>query len=308
VKSAVGAAFKPAAITSRGLSRLTPDWKKAVSAEKFRVRDLGELIQCLGKLPGTSSKSTFVKRNANRRPSSNTGSSSDSVVRRRKARRQTSLRRQVKKRLDAQFDATIVAKAAGSTLLEEMAVTGKITRQYNEELRQFMQSAPTADLRLVSENVMGGKWAVFCARSFLTGHHPDRGLKLIAALMHRLPAYGKHGNEKPPRVWPGLRGWLEEACTRPLAQGRALQGLGKDRHGSGGLGTVRDGDALAVVGHDSPQPEQFVNPPPGLPCGIIRTRIKLLDLIGSRLPRAEREQDEEVRLIDSPSTHRGSSS
>ena len=206
-KASAVAGAKSTPTGRRELSRPRPNWEKAISAEKRQVLSLEELIRSLGTLPDTLSKSTFVKKGVKRGPSSSTGSSSESVVRGGKIQRQRNLRRRVKRRLDAHLDAAIAAKALGSTLLEERAVTEQVTKQYNEELRQFMRSANITDLRTVPENEMDEKLAVFFELSFFTGHQPNRGSKLIAALMHRLPDYGRNGNKKLPRAWRALRGW-----------------------------------------------------------------------------------------------------
>ena len=122
--------------------------------------------------------------------------------------------RRVKRRLDAYLDAAIEARQKGTTMLEDKAVTTRVARQYDEELKQFTQKASISSLAGLGEDELDSKLADYFERSFFEGNQPSQGGKLVAALMHRLPAYGKNGTRKIPRAWRALRGWKKLCPAR----------------------------------------------------------------------------------------------
>eukprot|EP00973_Karenia_brevis_P023630 3255947-Karenia_brevis.AAC.1 len=56
--------------------------------------------------------------------------------------------------------------------------------------------------------------AKLMTRQFFKGHHSAWGEKLLAAVIWRLPIYGKHGRHRLPRAAQALKGWRRRCPAR----------------------------------------------------------------------------------------------
>jgi len=106
------------------------------------------------------------------------------------------------------------AKRRGTSLLEEQAITPATTAQYRDEVEQLKKDGgpdPAKD----SPVVLDAGIVQHFENLFFKGMQPARGMKLLGAVMHFWPQYGKLGGSHLPRAWRALKGW------RRLAPGRS---------------------------------------------------------------------------------------
>jgi integrase len=123
-----------------------------------------------------------------------------------KTRAQNLLRRGESRRR-RYLTAAMEGVGTGQSFLEARSVRQATRERYLATLRRFntfatskgraVQGAEETDAALV-------EWFEDC---FFKGEMPSTGETALAALMHIMPAYGRHGAAKLPRAWRALQGW-----------------------------------------------------------------------------------------------------
>ena len=85
----------------------------------------------------------------------------------------------------------------------ERAVKAKSAVEYQKELDLFITEMKPGDLAKADPDVIDGYLAHYFERRFFRGDDASRGNKVVAALMHRAPAYGKMGSKTMKRSITG---------------------------------------------------------------------------------------------------------
>ena len=85
------------------------------------------------------------------------------------------------------------------------------------ELQMFLDLAPPRKLDISKEKNMDKLLTDYLNRMYLDGHQSYRADRLIAAILHRFPEFGRMGNQKLPHTWRAIRGY------RKLTPGRTRQ-------------------------------------------------------------------------------------
>ena len=93
------------------------------------------------------------------------------------------------------------------SLLESRAVMVSTSKQYSQELNQFMDFARPRGLDTKDEMMMDGMMVEYLNHLFLQGHQSYRADRLIAAVLHYYPEYGRMGAKRLPRTWKAIRGY-----------------------------------------------------------------------------------------------------
>ena len=93
------------------------------------------------------------------------------------------------------------------SLLESRAVMVSISKQYSQELNQFMDFGRPRGLDTKDEDMMDGTMVEYLNQMFLQGHQSYRADRLIAAVLHYYPEYGRMGAKKLRRTWRAIRGY-----------------------------------------------------------------------------------------------------
>ena len=146
---------------------------------------------------------------------------SESEVVQKGARRERLVARRKKQRLQRHLG-SLLEGSEGLSFLEAKAISAKVARYYGHELECFMRHAKVPDLQTVKAKEMDLRLVSYFNHMYFKGEQSDRGDKCLASLIHRVPAFGRHGDMKIPRAWRALKGWrlLTPSRTRaayPLA-------------------------------------------------------------------------------------------
>ena len=177
---------------------------------------VGDWEDLLSREPPRATRRDVPSRGVGVRPSSSssTGTTSEGAVlpaggRERVLHRRR--RRRVLKYVEEAWD----HRGAGTSLLEQQAVQEQTRRQYRDELRRWLTFSRFEDLNRVSNEAIDESLVRFFERDFFLGEQAHRGAKVLAALMHAEPRFGRRGDRRVPRAWRALKGW------RRLAPGRS---------------------------------------------------------------------------------------
>jgi len=121
------------------------------------------------------------------------------------------------KRRRAFFDAILAAEDRGEPMLLSFAVRPNTQKRYDVYLSAFMKHWKLTEQALgqLTPEEMDMKLSLFYSLKFLSGEQASYGEQLAAALMNRLPQYGKLGTATIPRSWRCLRAWKRLTPTRP---------------------------------------------------------------------------------------------
>ena len=93
------------------------------------------------------------------------------------------------------------AKVAGSLpILEEVT--------YEQQAEAFLRWATNEKLRPVEAGEIDQSLAVCTNAMFFQGHQDWRGQKLLASITFLDGTLGRHGDQKIPRAWRALKGWM----------------------------------------------------------------------------------------------------
>jgi hypothetical protein len=102
----------------------------------------------------------------------------------------------------------------GISLLEKWAVSTKVSTNYQQEVSQFLSFADARHYPLTSDHQIDRALVVYFNHLFFRGEQPDKGEKMLAGLLHRLPEFGKCGSHRIPRSWRALKGWRKICPSR----------------------------------------------------------------------------------------------
>lgn len=134
-------------------------------------------------------------------PSVSSGDSSSTPDSQAAKSRQRNLTRRRKRRLAKRLDQVLEAVASGLTLLEKKAIRRKTEKYYKKELAIFVANR---NLDWEDAETVDGLLAEHMQARFLQGDQSQHGDKLLAAVMHFHPAYGRYGSKKILRAWRAL--------------------------------------------------------------------------------------------------------
>ncbi|CAK0877880.1 unnamed protein product [Prorocentrum cordatum] len=141
--------------------------------------------------------------------------------------RERVLWRRRKQRVLAYVEEAWDTLSADASLPEQKAVQRQTRKQYQAELDRWQEFASLGDLKLVSDEKVDEMLVRFFERDFFLGEQAHRGTKLLAALMHAEPGFGRRGSRRVPRAWRALKGWGRLAPGAIAPAGAALS-LGGD--------------------------------------------------------------------------------
>ena len=137
-----------------------------------------------------------------------------------KDKKQRLLKRRARRRASQMVD----QRFAGGTMnkLEASAVSASATKQYHAELVAFEQFAQPRGLDIKDPKVVDNLIVSYLNRVYLDGHQSYKADRLIAAVLHYYPQFGRMGGDKLPHAWRTIRGYrkLTPGQTRkayPLA-------------------------------------------------------------------------------------------
>ncbi|CAK0889909.1 unnamed protein product [Prorocentrum cordatum] len=105
--------------------------------------------------------------------------------------------------------------SAGASLFEQKAAQQQTRKQCRAELDRRQEFANLGDPQLVSDENVEEMLVRYFERDCFLGEQAHRGAKLLAALMHAEPRFGRRGSRRVPRARRALKGW------RRLAPGRS---------------------------------------------------------------------------------------
>ncbi len=103
------------------------------------------------------------------------------------------------------------------TFLEWSAVKNPSNQRYTQALDRWLNSPEMVGVRLVVDAEGGEALVQAMNRFYLQGHPANVGEILMAALIHRLPEFGKFGHRHIPRAHRALKGWRRR--TPPRSRG-----------------------------------------------------------------------------------------
>ena len=125
----------------------------------------------------------------------------DGNIKRPPAKRRRVQPRRVRARLAKYLAEHVNPHEEHLTVLERRAVTDEAVTQYGRELDGLCAYAKVPVVTRTPEAEVGETTAKYMERQFLRGVTPHRGMKLVAGLMHALPAFRKGGRSGLPRAW-----------------------------------------------------------------------------------------------------------
>ena len=134
-------------------------------------------------------------------------------------RRERVLAKRSRTRLHRYLQEVFEGVTAELTFLEKKAVTDRVRKYYSNELEQFFAYATQNNLPLRAPTQVDAALSAYCNQCFFRGEESSRGEKLLAAVMHFFPEYGRLGGAKIPRAWRCVKGW------RRLSPARSRQAL-----------------------------------------------------------------------------------
>ena len=108
------------------------------------------------------------------------------------------------------------SRRRGASLLEENAVTPRTLEGYRQELRSFRRASGIDAARAESEE-LDAALVLHLETLFFEGWDPSRGVRLMAAVLHFQPKFGRGGERALPRGWRSLRGWRRLCPPRSRA-------------------------------------------------------------------------------------------
>ena len=101
------------------------------------------------------------------------------------------------------------------TYLEQVTVTVKTARRYRKAIKSFLQWASHIRRGLLAEDSeLDAALVAYMDELFLQGHQPDYGETLMAAVLWKMPEFGRHGQKKLARSWRALKGWRKKCPAR----------------------------------------------------------------------------------------------
>ncbi|CAE7489577.1 unnamed protein product, partial [Symbiodinium natans] len=97
----------------------------------------------------------------------------------------------------------------GVSHLEQQAVGEATSKQYQKELQSFLSFAKPRGLVMTNAKIVDGLLVDYMNRMYLDGHqsYRRRADRLMAAILHRFPQFGRLGDQKLPRAWRALKGY-----------------------------------------------------------------------------------------------------
>ena len=98
--------------------------------------------------------------------------------------------------------------------LEASAVTKATRVLYKKEIEGFIQWCDARKGKPAGDGVVGDALVAFMNERYANGDQASRGEKLLAALCHMAPEWGRLGTRKIPRSWIALRGWRKRCPSR----------------------------------------------------------------------------------------------
>ena len=135
------------------------------------------------------------------------------------AARQRLLQARARHRIRLHLAEALEGASSNMTLLEKRAITARVTKYYQNELEQVLKFADLSDTSLVSDAEVDGALVAYFNRCYFAGEQSDKGEKVLAALLHYAPEFGRNGGRFVPRAWRAVKGW------RKLTPPRSRLGL-----------------------------------------------------------------------------------
>ena len=102
----------------------------------------------------------------------------------------------------------------GASFLERSAVRLVTERRYRAAVETFLQWADSRGLALVEDAAVDEAVVQYMTDSYAAGLQAHVGEVLAAGLIHFLPAYGRLGCRRLPRMWKALKGWRLRTPSR----------------------------------------------------------------------------------------------
>lgn len=136
------------------------------------------------------------------------------------------LQRRSRDRLRKYLDEMCNSVSQGLTLLEKKAIGDRAAKYYNQEFVNLQKFAACKRMSMGPAHLDRVLNSYF-NHLFLQGFPGHRGDKIMAAVMHRHPEFGRQGSLKLPHAWRSLKGWrrLAPGASRlayPLAVWAAI--------------------------------------------------------------------------------------
>ena len=129
-------------------------------------------------------------------------------------RRTAALTRRSRRRIHQALKTAMEKDLSRRELLEVIAVTPKVERYYKLSLSKFILWADEQRIGLTSDSSVDIALTRYMTELYLCGHQSSEGDKLLAALLHFAPEWGKFGHRSIPRAWRSLRGWRRRCPSR----------------------------------------------------------------------------------------------
>lgn len=96
---------------------------------------------------------------------------------------------------------------ADMTLLEHAAIGPQSRKMYEQEIEEFKFYASPRDLDFKDATLLDKLLVEYLNRLYLKGFQSYKGDRLVAAILHFFPEYGRQGDHKLPRVWRAVKGF-----------------------------------------------------------------------------------------------------
>ena len=100
------------------------------------------------------------------------------------------------------------------SLLEEAAVSAKVRQSYSNRLRDLQAFVREARMAFETDEQIDEALVEFFNAKFKEGEGSSVGDYTLAALMDKIPQFGRLGNRKVPRAWRCLQGWRKLCPSR----------------------------------------------------------------------------------------------
>eukprot|EP00435_Cladocopium_sp_Y103_P029361 s335_g7.t1 len=118
------------------------------------------------------------------------------------------LERTVRRRAKALVDAGMDFRGEEAiSFLEHRAVSAQTSKQYQIALRDFKDFATPRGLDWKDATSLDRLLVTHLNMMYFQGHQAYRADRLLAAVMHEHPEYGRAGSQKIPRSWRALKGF-----------------------------------------------------------------------------------------------------
>lgn len=160
------------------------------------------------------------KRRRSPSPSQTTSSTHSSTAKKAKAK---VLHRRKKRRAKAVVDHALeVSPSSSLSFLEDQAVKAATSKQYQAELKAFLDFAVARgmplDVKKATDTEVDNLMVEYMNQMYLEGYQSYKADRMIAAFLHECPNYGRNGGAKIPRTWRCIKGF------RKLTPGRSRVG------------------------------------------------------------------------------------